>query len=79
MRTLEPQTYEELAPIQRSRSENYLTINESIDPNDWAAGVSADSIVQRVIKQVKMAMQVLFYCTMQVEKPGRLLLMRFPE
>ena len=48
----EPQTYEELAPIERSRSENYLTVNESIDPNDWAVGVTADSIVARVIKQV---------------------------
>ncbi|MEO6894022.1 MAG: glycosyltransferase, partial [Ginsengibacter sp.] len=47
----EPETYDELAPIQRSRQENYLTINESIDPNDWAPGVSADSIVQRVINQ----------------------------
>lgn len=47
----EPQTYDELAPIQRSRDENYLTINESIDPNDWAPGVSADSIVARVIRQ----------------------------
>ncbi len=47
----QPQTFEELAPIERSRSENYLTINESIDPNDWAPGVSADSIVQRVIRQ----------------------------
>ncbi|HEY5368832.1 MAG TPA: glycosyltransferase [Hanamia sp.] len=47
----EPQTYDELAPIQRSREENYLTINESIDPNDWAPGVSADSIVARVIAQ----------------------------
>ena len=49
----EPQTYEELAPIERSRSENYLTVNESIDPNDWAVGVTADSIVQRVINQVQ--------------------------
>src|SRR6185437_5128045 len=47
----EPQTFEELAPIERSRSENYLTINESIDPNDWAPGVSADSIFQRVVRQ----------------------------
>lgn len=46
----EPQTFEELAPIERSRSENYLTINESIDPNDWAPGVSADSIFQRVVR-----------------------------
>ncbi|MGN6604969.1 MAG: glycosyltransferase [Ginsengibacter sp.] len=49
----EPETYEELAPIQRSRSENYLTINESIDPNDWAPGISADSIFQRVVRQVE--------------------------
>lgn len=47
----EPQTNDELAPIQRSREENYLTINESIDPNDWAPGVSADSIFQRVVNQ----------------------------
>jgi cellulose synthase/poly-beta-1,6-N-acetylglucosamine synthase-like glycosyltransferase/peptidoglycan/xylan/chitin deacetylase (PgdA/CDA1 family) len=49
----EPQTYEELAPIERSRNENYLTVNESIDPNDWAVGVSADSIFQRVVRQVE--------------------------
>ncbi len=49
----QPQTFEELAPIERSRNENYLTINESIDPNDWAPGVSADSIFQRIVKQVK--------------------------
>ncbi|MEO6812641.1 MAG: glycosyltransferase [Ginsengibacter sp.] len=48
----EPQTYEELAPIERSRNENYLTINESIDPNDWSPGVTADSIFQRVVDQV---------------------------
>src|SRR4029077_14672975 len=47
----EPQTYEELAPIERSRSENYLTINESIDPNDWKEGVTADSIFSRIVNQ----------------------------
>lgn len=49
----QPETDEELAPIQRSRSENYLTINESIDPNDWAPGVSPDSIFNRVVRQVE--------------------------
>ncbi|MDP4285607.1 MAG: glycosyltransferase [Bacteroidota bacterium] len=49
----QPETYEELAPIQRSRNENYLTINESVDPNDWAKGVTADSIFARVISQVE--------------------------
>ncbi len=49
----QPETYDELVPIERSRNENYLTINESIDPNDWAPGVSADSIVARVIRLEK--------------------------
>ena len=49
----EPQTYEELEPIERSREENYLTIGESIDPNDWQTGVTADSIVARTISQVE--------------------------
>jgi len=49
----EPQTYEELAPIERSRSENYLTVNESIDPNDWAPGATADSIFERVVRQIQ--------------------------
>ncbi len=49
----EPHTYEELEPIERSRAENYLTIGESIDPNDWQVGVQADSIVARTIYQVE--------------------------
>ena len=49
----QPQTYEELEPIARSRSENYLTVAESIDPMDWQPGVIADSIVARVIRQVE--------------------------
>lgn len=48
----EPRTYEELEPIARSRDENYLTVNESIDPNDWEKGVSADSIFARTIRMV---------------------------
>jgi peptidoglycan-N-acetylglucosamine deacetylase len=49
----EPHTYEELEPIERSRLENYLTIGESIDPNDWELGVTPDSIVARTIYQVE--------------------------
>jgi peptidoglycan-N-acetylglucosamine deacetylase len=49
----EPHTYEELEPIERSRLENYLTIGESIDPNDWQPKVTADSIVARTIQQVE--------------------------
>lgn len=46
----EPQTYEEIEPIARSKKDNYITIGESIDPNDWQPNVSADSIVARTIR-----------------------------
>ena len=46
----EPQTYEEIEPIARSRNDNYITVGESIDPNDWQPNVSADSIVARTIR-----------------------------
>ncbi|RYD92388.1 MAG: glycosyltransferase, partial [Sphingobacteriales bacterium] len=49
----EPQTFEELEPISRSRSENYLTVGESIDPLDWQPNVTADSIYARVVRQVE--------------------------
>lgn len=46
----EPQTYEEIEPLARSKKDNYVTVGESIDPNDWEVGVSADSIVARTIR-----------------------------
>lgn len=49
----QPQTYEELEPIARSRSQNYITVAESIDPRDWEPNVSADSIVARFIQQIE--------------------------
>lgn len=49
----QPETFEELAPIERSRLENYLTINEGIDPRDWEKGVVPDSVVSRVISAVE--------------------------
>lgn len=46
----EPQTFEEIEPIARSKKDNYITVGESIDPNDWQPNVSADSIVARTIR-----------------------------
>jgi peptidoglycan-N-acetylglucosamine deacetylase len=45
----EPQTFEEIEPIARSKKDNYITVGESIDPNDWDVknGVNADSIFDR--------------------------------
>lgn len=47
----EPQTMAEVLPVAQSRSQNYINVGESIDPQDWQPGVSADSIVARVIAQ----------------------------
>ncbi len=46
----EPQTYDEIEPLARSKKDNYITVGESIDPNDWEVGVNADSIVARTIR-----------------------------
>lgn len=46
----EPHTYEELMPIARSKKDNYYTVGEAIDPEDWQPGVSADSIYARTVR-----------------------------
>lgn len=46
----EPQTFEEIEPIARSKEENYITVGESIDPNDWDSRNNADSIYLKTIK-----------------------------
>ncbi|MVN20016.1 glycosyltransferase [Mucilaginibacter arboris] len=45
----EPQNVAEVIPVEQSRKENYINIGESIDPNDWQPGVTADTIVARAI------------------------------
>ena len=47
----EPSTEAELRPIAISKKKNYYTVGESIDPNDWEEGVTADSIYARVVQQ----------------------------
>ena len=46
----EPQTFEEIEPIARSKKDNYITVGESIDPNDWDPGLNGDSIFQRTVR-----------------------------
>ncbi|HTL09279.1 MAG TPA: glycosyltransferase [Chitinophagaceae bacterium] len=46
----EPGTVDELIPVALARKKNYLDIGESIDPEDWEPGVSADTILSRVIR-----------------------------
>jgi cellulose synthase/poly-beta-1,6-N-acetylglucosamine synthase-like glycosyltransferase/peptidoglycan/xylan/chitin deacetylase (PgdA/CDA1 family)/spore germination protein YaaH len=47
----EPQTLAEIIPVAESRKLSYIAVGESIDPWDWYPGVTADSIIARVIKQ----------------------------
>ena len=46
-----PQKWDELQPVALARTKNYLDIGESVDPEDWQPGVSADSIFQRIISR----------------------------
>ncbi|MEO6136263.1 MAG: polysaccharide deacetylase family protein [Ginsengibacter sp.] len=47
----EPTTEVELKPIALSKEKSYYTVGESIDPEDWVPGVSADSIYKRTVDQ----------------------------
>ena len=47
----EPTKEVELKPVALSRDNNYYTVGESIDPNDWDKNVTADSIYARVVRQ----------------------------
>ena len=47
----QPQKYEELIPVAWAHEKNYLDIGESIDPEDWEPGYTADSIFDRVVRE----------------------------
>ncbi|MBI1343611.1 MAG: glycosyltransferase [Terrimonas sp.] len=47
----EPQLEVELKPVALSKRDNYYTVGESIDPNDWDKNSTADSIYNRVVRQ----------------------------
>jgi cellulose synthase/poly-beta-1,6-N-acetylglucosamine synthase-like glycosyltransferase/spore germination protein YaaH/peptidoglycan/xylan/chitin deacetylase (PgdA/CDA1 family) len=52
----EPGKYEELAPIALSRQKNYITVGESIDPEDWQIPINEyrnDTIFDRVVQIYK--------------------------
>ena len=51
----EPEKNEELVPVALSRTRNYITIGESLDPEDWQKGeiknFDADTIFNRVVRE----------------------------
>ncbi len=44
----EPETRQEIVPVALSKAENYYTIGEAIDPEDWEEGITAKEIIERV-------------------------------
>jgi len=46
----EPESLQELIPVALSKEYNYLTVGESIDPNDWEPGATADTIYNRIVR-----------------------------
>ena len=49
----EPETMQEMIPVAKAREENYLDIGESIDPEDWQPGITADTIFARTVAAVE--------------------------
>ena len=58
----EPETQEELRPVMLAKKQNYLTMGESLDPQDWdAAHINADSIVNRLIREKDYGSTILLH------------------
>ncbi|TAG10843.1 MAG: glycosyltransferase [Sphingobacteriia bacterium] len=60
-----PEKMEELIPVALSRTKNYLTIGENIDPLDWQAGevpdFNADTIFNRVVRMKDLGNIILLH------------------
>lgn len=57
----EPETMEEIIPISISKKDHFYTLSESIDPEDWEEGITADSIVTRTIRQKNLGSVILLH------------------
>ena len=57
----EPETMQELEPVAFAKENKYLTVGESIDPNDWEKGITADSIFNRVVRQQDLGSIILLH------------------
>jgi len=69
----EPQTFEEIEPLARSKKDNYITVGESIDPNDWDAREQCRFYCcKKQFGWLKAPMVISSSCTMLVVKAGKL-------
>jgi cellulose synthase/poly-beta-1,6-N-acetylglucosamine synthase-like glycosyltransferase/peptidoglycan/xylan/chitin deacetylase (PgdA/CDA1 family) len=58
----EPQNLAEIIPVEESREDNYITVGESIDPQDWDdKHINADSIYNRVLRQLDLGSIILLH------------------
>lgn len=57
----EPQNLQEIEPIFLAKKENYLTVGESIDPQDWRPGITADEIFNQVVKEKDLGSVILLH------------------
>jgi len=57
----EPTTSAEILPVVQSRDQNYINIGESIDPQDWQPGITADQIFDAVVKQQALGNVLLLH------------------
>ena len=57
----QPETMQELEPVAFAKDNKYLTVGESIDPNDWEKGVTADIIFERVVRQQALGSIILLH------------------
>ncbi len=63
----EPQDLAEIIPVEESRKENYITIGESVDPQDWDVTgalnppINADSIFNRILRYQKLGAVILLH------------------
>ncbi len=57
----EPQTPEEIVPIQRAQERGYTTVAETIDPRDWSIGANAETIVNEVAGELSNGNVILLH------------------
>ena len=57
----EPQNLQEIEPIMLAKQDNYLTVGESIDPQDWRKDITADQIFDQVVKEQNNGSVILLH------------------
>jgi cellulose synthase/poly-beta-1,6-N-acetylglucosamine synthase-like glycosyltransferase/peptidoglycan/xylan/chitin deacetylase (PgdA/CDA1 family)/spore germination protein YaaH len=57
----QPETMEEILPISIAKKDHFYTLGESVDPEDWREGVTADSIFARIVREQNLGSVILLH------------------